>query len=89
MREDPMPIQSSESLRPFIHEADIQARIDGLVREISDGMPGEEMVLVGILKKSFMFYADLMRRFHILGGETDNRAGHHRRPGRQACPFRE
>lgn len=62
-----MPIQSSESLRPFIHEADIQARIDGLVREISDGMPGEEMVLVGILKKSFMFYADLMRRFHAQG----------------------
>jgi hypoxanthine phosphoribosyltransferase len=67
IREDEMPIKSSESLRPFIDETDIQTRIEGMVREIAAGMPGGEMVLVGILKKSFVFHADLIRRFHAQG----------------------
>jgi hypoxanthine phosphoribosyltransferase len=62
-----MPFKSSESLRPFIDETDIKTRIQGMVREITSGLPGRDIVLVGVLKKSFVFHADLIREFHAQG----------------------
>ncbi|HEX9934327.1 MAG TPA: hypoxanthine phosphoribosyltransferase [bacterium] len=62
-----MAFDPTESLRPFIDEADIRSRIRTLVREISADLQGPEIVAVGILKKSFVFYADLIRRFHAEG----------------------
>jgi hypoxanthine phosphoribosyltransferase len=57
----------SDELRPFIDEYDIRVRIDGLVRQMANELPGNTCVLVGVLKKSFIFMADLMRQFHACG----------------------
>jgi len=39
----------------------IQSRIDGLVDEISGGEKSDNLVMIGILRGSFMFLADLVR----------------------------
>ena len=39
----------------------IQGRIDGLVDEISGGEKSDNLVMIGILRGSFMFLADLVR----------------------------
>jgi hypoxanthine phosphoribosyltransferase len=45
----------------------IAARVDTLVDEIVGSIPPRNLVVVGILKGSFMFLADLMRGFHRHG----------------------
>jgi hypoxanthine phosphoribosyltransferase len=57
----------SEGLRPFIDEADIRMRIDGLVKEIVHDLHGNDCIVVGVLKKSFIFLADFMRHLHSQG----------------------
>lgn len=54
----------SEALRPFIDEFDIKTRIQNLVMEIATDLRGNECFVVGVLKKSFVFLADIMRQFH-------------------------
>jgi hypoxanthine phosphoribosyltransferase len=50
----------------LIGEAEIQARVDELARQISADYAGKEpLVLVGVLKGSFIFLADLARRLTI------------------------
>lgn len=41
---------------------EIAGRIDGLVEEIAAGEGSDNLVLLGVLKGSFMFFADLVRR---------------------------
>jgi hypoxanthine phosphoribosyltransferase len=51
-------------LKPFIDEAGIQRRVGELVGEIAADFRGGGMVVVSVLKGSFMFTADLVRRLH-------------------------
>lgn len=51
----------------LIDKASIAKRVDGLVDEISVTAEPGNLVVIGILKGSFMFLADLMRSFHRHG----------------------
>ncbi len=48
----------------LIDKMTISERVDSLVDEIIDEAKPDKLVVVGILKGSFMFLADLMRSFH-------------------------
>ncbi|MSR35897.1 MAG: hypoxanthine phosphoribosyltransferase [Gemmatimonadetes bacterium] len=52
------------ALRRVVYtEAEIRDRVEGLAREISSAYAGDdELVLLGLLKGSFVFLADLVRR---------------------------
>jgi len=62
-----MEINQTEALRPFIDQFDLNARIGSLVKEIADDWQDNECIVVGILKKSFVFLADFIRQFHSQG----------------------
>ncbi len=51
----------------MISEAEIKARVEELGRQITERYQGSgsEMVLVGLLRGSFMFMADLCRQVHV------------------------
>ncbi|MDK1075386.1 hypoxanthine phosphoribosyltransferase [Cronobacter sakazakii] len=51
----------------MISEAEIKARVEELGRQITELYQdsGSEMVLVGLLRGSFMFMADLCRQVHV------------------------
>lgn len=51
----------------LIDKEAIAERVDGLVDEIIARIQPDNLVVVGILKGSFMFLADLMRSFHRHG----------------------
>jgi hypoxanthine phosphoribosyltransferase len=48
----------------LIDKATIARRVDELVDDIAASSNSENLIVVGILKGSFMFLADLMRSFH-------------------------
>jgi len=48
----------------LIDRKTIAQRVDGIVDDIARDIEGNNLVVVGILKGSFMFLADLMRSFH-------------------------
>lgn len=48
-------------LSPLISEEEIQERVRKMGAEITDKYRGKDLVVVGVLKGSFMFYADLVR----------------------------
>jgi hypoxanthine phosphoribosyltransferase len=53
-------------VEPMIGEAEIAARIDTLAREIDAAFAGtERLLLVGLLRGSFVFIADLARRLTV------------------------
>jgi hypoxanthine phosphoribosyltransferase len=54
-------------LKPFIDEIDIRRRVEALARQIAADTGNEEIVVVGVLKGSFMFLADLVRLIHGQG----------------------
>ncbi len=47
--------------RPFVTQEDMRRRIEELGRQIASDYEGKELILVGILKGAFAFYADLAR----------------------------
>jgi hypoxanthine phosphoribosyltransferase len=51
----------ARSLKPFISERRLLARVRALGRSIRGDYKGRDLVLVGILKGSFIFMADLAR----------------------------
>jgi hypoxanthine phosphoribosyltransferase len=55
---------SEAVLMPFIDEGDIKQRVEDLVKEITTDLGGDELIVIGVLKGSFMFLADLVRRLH-------------------------
>lgn len=57
----------AERLETLISEADLQARIDTLADEIRSDYGDAPLLLVGVLKGSYLFLADLSRR---LGAEV-------------------
>ena len=50
-----------ERLEPLLLHKEIQARVDNLGKRITLDYAGKELLLVGILKGSFVFMADLIR----------------------------
>ncbi|MCF7848901.1 MAG: hypoxanthine phosphoribosyltransferase [Kiritimatiellales bacterium] len=48
----------------LIDKEEIRQRVDSLVDEISKDEHGDNFVMIGILKGSFMFLADLLRSLH-------------------------
>lgn len=48
-------------LSPLISEEEIQERVRKMGAAITDKFRGKELIIVGVLKGSFMFYADLIR----------------------------
>ncbi|NJM09732.1 MAG: hypoxanthine phosphoribosyltransferase [Bdellovibrionaceae bacterium] len=48
-------------LSPLISEDEIKTRVTKLGAIITDKFKGKDLVVVGVLKGSFMFYADLIR----------------------------
>ncbi len=59
-----------ETLAPgeiLIHEDEIKLRVDELAREIAKRYEGQSLLMVGLLKGSFVFMADLMRALHKAG----------------------
>ena len=49
----------------YLSAEEIQARVQELGKQISAAYRGKELVLVGILKGSFVFMADLVRNIEI------------------------
>ena len=52
------------AVKPFIEEEQIQNRIDELASEVAKDSQTEEIVAIGLLKGSFIFMADLIRKLH-------------------------
>jgi len=50
-----------------IAENELRARVVALVDEISEHIQNEQLVIVGVLRGSFMFLADLVRELHPRG----------------------
>lgn len=51
----------SMRLSPLISEEEIQERVRKMGAAITDKFRGKDLTMVGVLKGSFMFYADLVR----------------------------
>lgn len=49
------------SLSPLISAEEIKTRVDKMGAELTTKFKGKDLVVVGIMKGSFMFYADLVR----------------------------
>jgi hypoxanthine phosphoribosyltransferase len=56
-----MPIDMADNLRKLFDEKEIHAAVKRLAEAISADFDDEEIVLVSVLKGSFMFISDLMR----------------------------
>jgi hypoxanthine phosphoribosyltransferase len=58
--------QAGRELKRVVYsEEDIQRRVLEMAREITDSHePGEELLVLGLLKGSFIFMADLVRNIH-------------------------
>lgn len=54
----------TEISKPLFTAAQIEQRVVGLALNIADDFRGNEVVVVGLLKGSFMFLSDLIRQIH-------------------------
>jgi hypoxanthine phosphoribosyltransferase len=52
-------------LVPCISASEVKSQVDRLAAEINRDYAGKELVLIGVLKGSFVFLADLMRRLTV------------------------
>lgn len=59
------PKNGAPALNVLIGEADIEARVRELVDEIAEHSGGRDLVVIALLKGSFMFLADLVRHFYL------------------------
>lgn len=50
------------SLKPFITTEQIQSKVADLGRELTNKFQGQKVIVVCVLKGSFMFYSDLIRQ---------------------------
>lgn len=57
-----IPMAVTTLLKPLITTEQIQTRIDELAAEIRDDFGDEPLLAVAVLKGSFLFFADLIRR---------------------------
>jgi hypoxanthine phosphoribosyltransferase len=56
---------NAEPLRPVITAEQIQKRVRGLARQISDDYQGQTLHALALLENSFMFMADLVRALDV------------------------
>jgi len=56
-------VAAGETITPLFSAADIAVRVDALAREIAASSP-RNLIIVAILKGSFIFAADLIRALH-------------------------
>ncbi|MDD5594206.1 MAG: hypoxanthine phosphoribosyltransferase [Candidatus Margulisbacteria bacterium] len=54
-----------DKIKKIIPETRIKKKVAALARRISRDYQGQELVLIGVLKGSFVFLSDLMRRLTI------------------------
>lgn len=54
-----------KAFRPYLSEAEIQARVGELAAQISRDMAGRNPLLLGVLNGAFVFASDLMRSMTI------------------------
>lgn len=54
-----------ERIEPMIDGSAIQARVRELGAEIREAFAGEELVVVGVLKGAFLFFADLVQAIDL------------------------
>jgi len=59
------------TLVPLISSDDLKTRLEGIVDEIRCGMPTENLVVIALLKGSFVFLADLIRLLYRHGVEME------------------
>jgi hypoxanthine phosphoribosyltransferase len=52
-------------LLPFMTKEDIEKKVNTLARKISEDYRDRELVIIGVLKGSFIFLSDLVRRLTI------------------------
>jgi hypoxanthine phosphoribosyltransferase len=57
--------QQSVVLKKLINSSKIKRRVRRLVKTIVEDYRSDELIVVGLLKGSFMFLADLVRQFHL------------------------
>ena len=55
----------SKSIEPLLTGAEIQSRVAELGASISEDYRGKELVVIGVLKGSFIFMADLVRQIQL------------------------
>jgi len=55
------PIYTLEDFEVLLTEAQIRERVEALGREITGAMQGQALTVIGVLKGSFLFMADLVR----------------------------
>ena len=60
-----MSIFSAPNITPMLSKAEIDERVFALGEEITRDYEGQELVLIGILKGSFVFLADLARAIDL------------------------
>ena len=51
--------------KPLLTQADIQKRVRELGRRIMTDYAGKDLVMIGVLKGAFAFFADLVRAVHL------------------------
>ena len=51
--------------RPIVTQEEMRARIKELGKQIANDYAGKDLVLVGVLKGAYAFYADLARAIRI------------------------
>lgn len=54
-----------KSIKPLITEAELQKRIAAVAEQLETDYRGKELVVVGVLKGSFIFMADLVRHINL------------------------
>src|SRR5262245_10226267 len=59
------PVEDSKQVKILIPEVKLQARITELAQEISHDYRGREIVALCVLKGSFIFFSDVIRRLDL------------------------
>ena len=54
-----------EEMTPVLSRAEISQKVKGLAQRISEDYTGKELIVLGVLKGSFIFLADLIREITI------------------------
>jgi hypoxanthine phosphoribosyltransferase len=60
-----MNSSSTPPIKVLISEAEIISRIEALGQQISRDFAGKDLVVIGVLKGSFLFMADLVREIRV------------------------
>ncbi len=58
-------MENSEKINVLISEEEIEKRIKELAEEINNDFRGEKVIIIGVLKGSFMFLSDLVKKINL------------------------